>query len=180
MEKYNYTTPIECFTYTNLPEWQKEIIFKYPSIYLDPNEEIVDWIKNSNGLDISKRSNFCNLRYGFECGEGWKELIDSFSLDTVKFVKRVKQIDSTSFVKSFIFKQKMGRLTWQGTQRLSPEFDNIYYGYIQSISNRSLFISELSGESGSLKSDNGYLQVMTEQEFKNIKEKNKRGGTTTL
>ena len=166
---------LRCFSYTNLPDWQKEIIFKYPSIYLNPNQEIIDSLAINN-IELTNNSDFCNLRYGFECGEGWKGLIDSFSNDIVNFVDSIKKIDSTSFIKSCIVKQKMGKLVWQGTEYMPKNFFPIFDGYIRNISTRSLFISELSGEAGTLKNHNGYLQVMTDKEFKKVKKKDKRGG----
>jgi hypothetical protein len=152
-----------------LPRWQLNIIKKYPSIYLEVSPDVLRWYEDCpENLPSSK--NFCNLRYGFEFREGWAKLVDEFSSKIDLFVKEIRKRSQTNaYVKALIFKQKMGRLTWQGTTNLKEPYLPFLRAFITEYENRSIRISEESGEPGELRTlksgFGGYLCTRSISEF---------------
>jgi len=94
-----------CFSYASLPQWEKDIIFRYPDIYLTPNVVIASHYVEGN-------SSFCNLRMGFEFDEGWKGLAEEFSGVADQLVKQLRQsgLQPHASIRAYVFKEKFGRL----------------------------------------------------------------------
>jgi hypothetical protein len=130
-----------------------DIINKYPSIYINPNPD---------NIEIS---NYCNLRYGFEFKSGWANLVDEFSSTCESIVNALKPIQPDVYIKAFIFKQKFGKLTWQGNHNLKPPFDKLFNTYVSNIEMRSTHICEITGKYGVMRTIHGWMQVLCDEEY---------------
>ncbi|MEI8129752.1 MAG: hypothetical protein WCG95_09085, partial [bacterium] len=64
---------------TELQPWEKEIVDKYPLIYLEPSPQLRNWYDEEAFNTLIKNPNFSNLRYGFEFPSGWAKLVEEFS-----------------------------------------------------------------------------------------------------
>ena len=145
------------FTFSNLDDWELELIKKYPSIYLEPNPAITR-IYYSDNMPLP--DNFCNLRFGFEFGKGWKTIVDDFSkevVDLINFLKKGSQPDA--YVKSFIFKQKFGTIRWQGDDNLNKIISPVFYKLVDDLQEKSSIVCETCGEDGMSKCFNGYVKT---------------------
>lgn len=134
---------------TDLQGWEHEIVQKYPLVYLEPNLELLDFYPQDLFDALIKHPNFCNLRYGFECGSGWAKLIDCFSNSAQELVKLLRStIQPDAYIKAFIAKEKMGRFTWQGSNNLIEPFKTIWRAYESNVEDKSTTICEITGEQG--------------------------------
>ena len=147
------------FCFTHLPEWEKEIINKYPEIYLEKDEKNLSFLRGGFPDD------YCNLRYGFEFGQGWAKIVDDFSAQTVAFLKEVRKLYPDAYIHSCVFKQKFGQATFQGSYNLPQSFLDPFFGLKALLEKQSLFTCELSGEIGCLRNVDGYLQVLSDEKY---------------
>lgn len=155
---------MKSFNHTELKQWEKDLIFKYPEIYLQPSPMVRDYIAEYKW----NPDDSCNLRYGFEFQEGWKDLVDKFSKISRDFIMDLyKNGYSTDkfYIKACIFKQKFGRLTWQGDVNLPYPYADIYRGYIAIIEEESLHICEKTGVRGQLRNIHGYMVTLCDDEY---------------
>lgn len=67
------------FNYQNRPQWQADLINKYPLIYRVPNPRLKEYFNEETYQKLINDPFFCNLRFGFECDEGWADLIGKYS-----------------------------------------------------------------------------------------------------
>ncbi len=164
------------FSTIGLPPWQLKIIKQFPDIYLEPNPVIVQWFRAGKRASLFDDPNYCNLRCGYEFDEGWAALAIEFSEAISSFVQKLREsgLQRDAWVRSHVFKQKLGELRWQGQNNLEPPFKQIVAGYIKSIEARSLNICERSGKFGELRNVDGWLQVLSEAEYQKVK-KTRRG-----
>ena len=144
------------FSTVGLPAWQLELINKYPSIYKEPSDNIIEFYKQKGE---SVPETYCNLRYGFEFGEGWKKLIEEFSETTIKLLYELhsRNIQPDAYVHSYIFKEKFGMLTWQGNNNIEIEpYKTLFNSYIRTIENKSTQYCENCGDYAYLRNINGW------------------------
>ena len=135
--------------------WELDIINKYPLIYLEPNPELKQWYKGEKYEKLINNPNFVNLRYNFECGEGWAALIDKFSKvaqDLIISLRVFGQQDAK--IHSFISKSKFGRYEHQGFNNLIHPFKSLFRAYEIEIENKSTHICEECGKYGKLRQGN--------------------------
>jgi hypothetical protein len=137
------------FTSDGLPDWQIELIDKYPLIYREYDKSIEECLRET-GEPYSQP--YCNLRHGFEFLQGWRDLADEFSETTTKLVQCLRAgIQKDAYIHSFIFKEKFGTLRWQGRNNLMEPFRELFDLYKWDIEYRSRFICEITGKSGKLR-----------------------------
>jgi hypothetical protein len=158
------------FGFESLPRWQKELIQKYPDIYLTPNPAVLEWL-GTEGLEKIRQLDFCNLRYGFEFREGWKDLVDSFSSTTTRFVAQLRQsgAQKDAWVRSYVFKEKFGILKWLGQDNLEEPFRTVFRGYVSSIEERSRHVCEITGADGKIRTINGMMICLSERAYKKVR-----------
>ena len=143
---------------TELEPWEKEIVDKYPLIYREPNPEMTLWTK-----DLTSSLNFSNLRYGFEFQSGWAGLVDEFSGVAQKLVTHLRESGTQpdAYICACIFKEKIGRLTWQGDDNLIEPFRALFWAYTRVIEGRSTTICEVTGEPGALCVRGGWYKTLS-------------------
>jgi len=156
--------PLACFSYLDLPAWQKAIIFKYPDIYLTPNPAIEPHYIDGNRA-------YCNLRYGFEFEEGWKGLAEEFTSIADQLVKALHRsgIQPTAYVRALVFKEKFGGLRWQGTHNLIEPFRALYKSHINQLAIKSERVCEMTGEPGTPREMNGMWKILSQAEYERLK-----------
>lgn len=138
-------------------EWV-ELSLEFPEIFLEPSPEVLQMFNEKHPLVPDKVEELCNLRYGFECGIGWEQIIREFCEDIRKLVQIAKDNGHEIHYKTFILKQKFGEIRDQG-DFYGPDA-NMYYDDYRAISyeleRKSSGICENCGEPASLLK-NGWL-----------------------
>jgi hypothetical protein len=160
---------LTAFSLKSLPQWQKELIQKYQDIYLEPNPTILEWFRNQ-GLEKPSDLVFCNLRYGFEFREGWKNLVDEFSAITTQFVAKLREsgAQKDAWVRSYIFKEKFGVLRWQGRNNLEEPFRTIFQGYVSNVQAQSRYVCEMTGADGEIRTINGMMICLSDETYEKV------------
>jgi hypothetical protein len=145
------------FLLSNLSEQELTIVNKWPIIYLHPSEFVQKEYIDKGRI---KQEEACNLRYGFEFNSGWLGLADKIGEYATEFVilLRKSEVQKYAYIKSCIFKEKFGGLTWQGCSNLTSIHRNIWNGIIRDIERESLSICENTGKAGTRCSSNGHWQ----------------------
>jgi hypothetical protein len=147
-----------------LPQWQRDIITRYPSLYLEPpRSNLKDYEQSPGQLP----EDHCNLRYGFECQAGWAPLIDELSATGTALVNVLQSFgfQDDARIWAFIVKEKFGVLCWQGHDNLLPPFHSLWRGYIAWIRERSSHTCEESGQLGELRKIGSRFQTLSKVEF---------------
>lgn len=123
------------FSANNLT-WGREIVEKYPLIYLE---------RSSESHHIPEVDSI-NLRYGFEFGEGWSEIVEEFSEKVTELIiaERVNRADS--YIHSCIFKEKFGKLLFQGTWNVTEATRKKLFQLINDLEEKSLNVCEICGK----------------------------------
>lgn len=136
------------FSKFHLKPWGVELVAKYPLIFTEINSDNVAWARQAGVKD----EDYVNLRYGFECGEGWKGLIEDIAKKATEIVTYLRNRDihclpcgQETFIHSCIVKEKFGGLEWQGSAKLPPLFQDLWYAYQRDISARSYQTCEVTG-----------------------------------
>ena len=155
-----------------LPQWQRTIITRYPSLYLEPPPGSVKENEQSPGQPPEDR---CNLRYGFECEAGWAKLIEELSDTGTALVKALRAfgLQDDARVWPFIVKEKFGVLTWQGHDNLLPPFHSLWFGYVSWIRERSRHTCEVTGELGELRKIGSRFQTLSKAEYEKALQRSK-------
>ena len=104
------------FHRNNITEGWQDLVKEFPEIFLEPSEVILDMFRQYEGLGYfpATLEECCNLRYGFECGIGWKNVIRQFCTDIRELVNFAKEKGHEICYKTFILKEKFGELRDQG------------------------------------------------------------------
>lgn len=147
-----------------LPGWQRKIILKHPILYLEASPESLKDYENSPD---QLPDDYCNLRFGFECGTGWAQLIDEHSATGTALVKALRAFgfQDDARVTAFIVKEKLGVLSWNDTNNLLPPFRSLWFGYVTSIRERSRHTCEKSGKFGELRKIGSRFQTLSPEEY---------------
>jgi len=156
----------------NLKPWGVELVNKYPLIFLELDPQNVPWAKSA-GI---KEEDYCNLRYGFECGEGWKEHIEVIAKKATEIVKHLRDpnlhctpaSEDDAFIHSCIVKEKFGGLRWQGNYKLPPLFQDLWEAFCLQEENRSFMTCEVTGKYGSIRrtknGESAWIRTLCEEE----------------
>lgn len=149
------------FSKENLPAWQLEIIDKYP-IFTEFNPECVPYYPAENR---------CNLRFGYECGEGWRELIEKWAIHATYFnniIEGVEHNNEQCYVYPFIQKEKFGSYHAQSSYNLTPELWTIWMGFQSSLNRKSEHICEITGKYGKLRNDLFWIRTLCDEEYNQV------------
>ena len=61
-----------------------DVVKEFPKIFLEPSEYISQWLVKYPD-NMPKKEDLVNLRYGFEHGTGWKEIVRGFCKEIQEF-----------------------------------------------------------------------------------------------
>jgi hypothetical protein len=136
------------FHKSHLQPWGLELVNKYPLVFTEADPYNAPWAHRAGIVE----ADYVNLRYGFECGEGWKKHIEAIAQKGTELVCHLRSIglkDENAYIHSCIVKEKFGELRWQGQHNLPPLFQDLWHCYTSSEESRSLSTCEVTGKSGS-------------------------------
>ena len=154
-----------------LPEWQRQIIARYPLIYTEPSPVRAKYY----ALHPEERpEDYCHLRFGFECDQGWSKLIEELSATATSLVQALRtfgyQYDAA--ISACICKEKFGTLRWQGDHNLLPPFAGLWCGYFRDIGHRSNCTCEECGKSAELRDvGRGWVKTLCDVDYKKALER---------
>jgi hypothetical protein len=153
-------------------EWW-DVVNQYPEFILDISpfvEEIyVDYSKRGLANMLPNREDMTNLRYGFECGVGWKDLILEFFQEVRNLINKAKDNGHEIHYKTFILKEKFGELREQG-DFYGPDskiYQDEFYK-ICDILDKSRKTCEVCGKTGRLVSRTYSLKTLCEDHIKEM------------
>jgi hypothetical protein len=134
------------FTKYHLDPWGLELVKKYPLIFTESDDSNKAWAKQAEIAD----EDYVNLRYGFECGEGWKRIIEDIAKSATELVTYLREHGHPgSYIHSCIVKEKFGELRWQGASNLPTElFRDLWQSHVSHLERRSASVCEVTGEFG--------------------------------
>jgi hypothetical protein len=150
-----------------LPSWQREIIVRYPLIYTVPSRQHLEYYARFP-KERPAPDDYCNLRYGFECLEGWAGLIEELSATATSLVQALRAFGfhGDAQISPLIVKEKLGTFRWQGEAILLPPFDRLWQSYLHDIVHRSSCTCERSGKYGELRDvGRGWLMTLSAVEY---------------
>jgi len=153
------------FSFQGLPSWQVRIIKDYPKIYLEPDPRLIGDLRERVFNPYAKF--YCNLRFGFECKEGWEKLLTQLSsvADDLCSDLRSSGRQPNARVTAGIVKEKFGGLRFGGTNNLIEPYRALFLGFTRFIENRSEKTCELCGEPGRIRDVNGWKTAICDDDF---------------
>lgn len=147
------------FLKSELKPWELEITDSFPTLYYPPTPRVQEYI--NRGYFEGRET--VNLRYGFECREGWKEILREWSQAAVDFQSLVWKSgeDPTFAIYPCIIKEKFGTLTIQSDIQFENEkIISFWYNIQSSIENKSRGTCEFCGKYGKLRTDIGWVTTL--------------------
>jgi len=151
------------------PEWM-DLVNDFPEIFIEPSPEVIDYFAESTvkGWENTAKTydELVNLRYGFECSIGWKQIIREFCLEIRELIQKAKDAGDEIHFKTFILKEKFGECANQG-DLYGPDRDKYWKEYCaidNRLSKKSLNTCEITGKPGKLISRNHWVRTLSEEE----------------
>jgi len=134
------------------PEWF-DLLTEFKEFFLEPSEEVLSLPKMARPQNVD---HIVNLRFGFECGIGWKQIIWEYCTELRQLIAKAKENGDEIQYKGFIFKEKFGELVDQGTfsGKDRKKYLNEYYDLQSEYGAKSIKTCERCGRAGSLASTN--------------------------
>lgn len=111
--------------------------------------------------------------FGFECNDGWFNLIEE-TLSEIDKISKENNID----VSIAQIKQKFGKLViyldFEPSSKSNKEAVEEIYRIIDSAYSKSQNISEISGLPGEIRNANNWMIALTEEEYEDFKENGRK------
>jgi hypothetical protein len=145
------------FTTKDLKPWELDLVNKYTLIFKEFDEFNFSHYKNYHpdcGGDGTVPEDYCNLRYGFEHGPGWKELVEEWANIAQETVVAARAFfpknedDKPFYIHSCIVKEKFGRLCFQGYCNLPEQLNTLFKSFEHYVESKSLRTCEYTGKPG--------------------------------
>ena len=159
------------FLISNIGEEWMDLVNEFPEFILELSPYTNEWYcahvlyaKNFNRIPPSKEL-ICNLRYGFECGIGWKNIIRDYFFQIRNLLNTAKENGDEIHYKTFIFKEKFGELRDQG-DFYGPariEYWDDYVKLDKILLSKSVSVCEVCGGDGVLMRRGGRLKTVCPQ-----------------
>jgi hypothetical protein len=149
------------------PEWN-DLIQEYPEIFLKPSPKVLNIFAEAavnnwhNTAELAE--DLCNLRYGFECGVGWKQIIREFCQDITNLIQKAKNNDHEIQYSTFILKEKFGECYSQG-DFYGPDvkyYWTEYWDIVANLQKKSSKVCEITGKPGVLMKRNYWVRTLCE------------------
>jgi hypothetical protein len=141
------------FHKNNIGEEWMGLANEFSEFIFQPSPELLDWVDHckSKGFDgVPTTENLVNLRYGFECGIGWKNIIWEYFTSIRNLIKEAKDNGHDISYSPFIFKEKFAQLLDQGDFYGADAsiYRDRYYELGNIMSEASLETCEVCGKPG--------------------------------
>jgi hypothetical protein len=152
-------------------EWW-DLVNEFPEFTLELSPYVEEWYDKYHDFcpEVSmKIEDLTNLRYGFECGIGWKEIIREYFIEMRKLLARAKDNGHDVHYKTCIFKEKFGELRDQGD--FYGDDRKLYYDDYHKLDNilrKSTKTCEKCGDVGILRTENWY-KTLCDDHYKSWK-----------
>ena len=134
------------FLISYVQPWGTHLLEKYPLIFMEGAER---W-KTEYKTDLPTEE-FCNLRLGFECDQGWSEIIEHIAQVATEVVTDLRKIHPDVYIHSCIIKEKFGTLRWQGEHNLPEPYNEIWRSFLKDMEDKSSRTCEVTGNWGELR-----------------------------
>ena len=136
-------------------------------LYLEPGEGKSE--RHEHGKVELGNKCYCNLRYGFECDQGWAAIIRKFSETATNIVAKLRSsgLQTDAWIRASIFKEKFASLRWQGYDNLIPPFHKRFFAYARFISDKFSHICERCGAPGKLRKIGGWYTTLRDADYQN-------------
>jgi hypothetical protein len=150
-------------------EWM-DLVNEFPEFFLTPSSSVVEYFNESKKKGWrncpENYEDLVNLRLGFECNIGWKEIIRDFC-ESVRFlIKKANENNHEIFYSGFIIKEKFGECVQQGD--FYGKDYKLYWDEFCKISenlrDKSSEICEITGKPGKLVKRNYWCKTLCEEE----------------
>jgi hypothetical protein len=156
------------------PEWVG-LVNEFPEIFLEPSPDVLNYfaeavVKGWNNT-AETYDDLCNLRYGFECDIGWKEIIRVFCIEIRELIQKAKDVGDEIHFKTFILKEKFGECHSQG-DFYGPNRDKYWKDYCVIVSrllDKSLSVCEITGAVGKrVRRKGGWCKTLCEEQAEKL------------
>lgn len=142
------------FLKSNIEDEWMDLCEEFPEFIFELSPYVEEWYDNySAQCQMSDKSELCNLRYGFECGIGWKTIIREYFTQIRDLIKKARSFGHDIHYKACIMKEKFGSLRDQGD--FYGRDYNIYYKQYYDLSNVVEVVStntcEICGDIGKIR-----------------------------
>jgi hypothetical protein len=112
------------------------------------------------------------LRYGFEHGNGWKEIVRGFCREIQDLCDKASANGDRFQYKGCIMKEKFGEFTPQGDyeyDKLSWEkYRDAYYTICNKWEEKSLTVCEITGKEGRRRRRGSWLKTLCDEEAEKL------------
>lgn len=149
------------------PEW-KDLVDEFPEFIFDLSPHLLKLV-DENPDHFDSKENLCNLRYSFEFGIGWKNLVRNHFTEIKKLILKAKENGHDLDYRPFILKEKMGTLRdqgfWYGKDKdlYSTDINLI----LSKVYAESMKTCEVTGEDASLcHSGRGWYKTLSDKMIK--------------
>lgn len=153
------------------PEWM-DVVQEFPEIFLIPSKYVLEsWEKYHEVSDYipKNKEDLVNLRFGFECRVGWKEILRGHLKKIQVLINdHAKENGKDACYKGCILKEKFGSLRDQGDidGEDKKEYWPIYSRLCDEIYRKSIRTCEVTGTVGvTCKNAGGWVKTLSESEY---------------
>lgn len=154
------------FTKEHLKDDWLPVIEQFPKIFLELSEYVEGVYEKYYKDHGIKKEDLVNLRYGFEHGIGWKDIVIGFCEDMQALADKAAAAGHTFQYKGCIIKEKFGQFTPQGDLEKSEGaweiYRDEYYGICREWEEKSLTVCEACGKDGKL-CDTGWWKTCCDE-----------------
>jgi len=99
------------------PEWQ-DLVEEFPCLILEPSPSVLELFRDYGDEKFpsfpNRKEDLCNLRFGFECGVGWKGIIRDFFSEVSELMAEAETNGHDFMYRPFILKSKFKTCRDQG------------------------------------------------------------------
>lgn len=165
------------FHKNNIDKNWEDLILEFPEFFIEPSTEIKVMFHDFGGCgcDFPNTIDECvNLRYGFECGLGWKKIIWDHCNKIRLLIQEASNNGHDVVYKSFIMKQKHGEARDQGDfyGKDHELYLMKYNGLVHSLQEKSTTTCEMCGATGRIRriqKKDIDLKCLCDKHFKDVK-----------
>ena len=146
-----------------------DVVEEFPKIFLEPSAEVLFWTEKEE----TPKDQVVNLRFGFEHGLGWKEIVRGFCSEMQALCDEAAENGWYFQYKACIMKEKFGQFRPQGDYEsddhmpaeVCREYIKRAYEIESKWEDESYKVCEVTGKGGKLYSK-GWMRTLCEEEAK--------------
>lgn len=159
------------FDKDNIENQWLELVNEFPEIFLEPSPEVLEYFEEAKekgwGNMPSDTTSLVNLRFGFECGFGWQQIIREFCRNMMNLILEAKDNGHVVYYKTFILKEKFGACRSQG-EFYGPDatiYKERYHNILGLLEEKSLNTCEVTGKEGKRVSrkGSGWMKTLSKE-----------------